>query len=225
MHFFLQAEGWSPECCRSRWLLRDGCAAEKMGIERAAYRNDSLCTLSGQEAKTSRRDGEFDRPRFQRANRPLPLRNCWTLHVRGNRRGQKRKEFLWTQKLTERAGLAWRKRVARFERLSVRFRWSAEQRFFHNVYVWNSQPRLGFSPPRISSLDHPVYWVTTINDSYVGRNCFSLDTVMVELSRGHAELRFDSSVIRLELARLTLTKKPPGCTSRGSTVRLPLFAA
>src|SRR5882672_285000 len=102
--FFLPAEGWSPELLPARGFFATGGVPPKKWELSVRVPEGFLVRTSGQEAKTSRRNGELMALASQRANDRYPFvvaGRYMSVQIGGGRE----KIILWTRKAQEAAGL------------------------------------------------------------------------------------------------------------------------
>ena len=102
--FFLPAEGWSPELLPARGLFATGGVPPKKWEMSVSVPEGFLVHASGQQTKTSRRNGEITVVAFQRSNDRYPF----VIAGRYNSAeigGGKEKTILWTRKAQDATAL------------------------------------------------------------------------------------------------------------------------
>jgi hypothetical protein len=102
--FFLPAEGWSPELLPARGLFATGGVPPKKWEMRVRVPEGFLIHTSGQQAKTSRKDGELMVFAAQRANDHYPFVIAGR-YESAQIGGGKEKIILWTHKAQDAAAL------------------------------------------------------------------------------------------------------------------------
>jgi len=102
--FFLPAEGWNPELLPARGLFATGGVPPKKWEMSVNVPEGFLVHTSGQQGKTSRRNGEMMVLAAQRANDHYPFVIAGR-YAPAQIGGRKEKIILWTRKAQDAAGL------------------------------------------------------------------------------------------------------------------------
>jgi hypothetical protein len=218
--FFLPAEGWSPELLPARGFFATGGVPPKKWELSVRVPEGFLVHTSGQEAKTSRRDGELIVLASQRANDryPFVVAGRYTSAEIG---GGKEKIILWTRKAQEAAGLrgASDALVRTMEAYDSAF--GARSKDSSTTYIVECPAATGcftnFNPSTTTLLGNDEKEPTSAET-------VSLDTVMVDLSGGTRKLAITTAP-SLASSWLGYAQNPGFYEQEAPLSALPSFAA